>query len=313
MAEVEVPQSKSKAKKAKESSDLGGIQAEVASFAAQLGLGSGAGFGAGFDDSDFRKTGRIGEKKKKTPGDADANVDAQKAAKSPAGKGKKAGKSVESEAKGKERKSQENGAGTDLGLRFGSGKKAAAVVDIRKGKKRSLPSDVSGQGNERNAKKERLSEGVKAGKEGDYKNDISAAASKKVVSLDRSLAKSFQTAALWYEGVAAAAANPKAKASKDVSTAEGDEFSENKRKEAEQLMEKAVADYEKSRFKDSDTRWLMTARRSGTSSDKVAAMTVMLQDNPMLNLRTLDALIGRVGFLSCLGWKSVASRNVPAC
>lgn len=59
-------------------------------------------------------------------------------------------------------------------------------------------------------------------------------------------------------------------------------------------MEKAVADYEKSRSKDSDTRWLMTARRSGTSSDKVAAMTVMLQDNPMLNLRTLDALIGRV-------------------
>ena len=185
---------------------------------------------------------------------------------------------MESEAKGKERKSKENGAGTDLGLRFDSGKKAAAVVDIRKGKKRSLPSDVRGQGNERSAKKGRLSKGVKAGKEGDSKNDTPASASKKVVSLDRSLAKSFQTAALWYEAVATAAANLKAKASKDVSTAEGDEFSENKRKEAEQ-MEKAVADHEKWRSKDSDTRWLTTARRSGTSSDKVAAMTVMLQDN----------------------------------
>jgi ribosome biogenesis protein MAK21 len=285
MAEVEVAQSSSKAKKGNESLDLEGIQADVASFAAQLGLASGGGFGSGFDDSDFRKTGRIGEKKgKKKGGEVDGSVKkaekAEKVEKSPGGKGKKAGNS---EVKDKEQKSKGQDGGSDVGLSFGSGKKAG---EISKGKKRSLPSNGSDQGNERSAKKERRSE-ADSGNDGHV-------ASKKVVALDRSLAKSLQSAALWYEGVAAAAANPKARADKDVSTGEGEEFFTSKRKEAEQLMEKAVADYEKSRSKDSDTRWLMTARRSGTSSDKVAAMTVMLQDNPMLNLRTLDALIGRV-------------------
>lgn len=298
MAEVaEVPQSKSKAKKSsnEDSSNLEAIQAEVASFAAQLGLssgGGGLGFGAGFDDSDFRKTGRIGEKKAKTKkkkwGEADEDVEVKKIEKSSGGegKGKKAGKL---EVKGKERKSKGNGDGQDLGLSFGSSKKPAGVLEKGKGKKRSLSSDIR---DERSAKKERLSEGVTRGKEGDSKNDTPAG-NKFVVALDRSLAKSFQSASLWYEGLAAAAENPRAKSSKDVTTSEGDEFSASKRKEAEQLMEKAVSDYEKSRSKDSDTRWLMTARRSGTSSDKVAAMTVMLQDNSMLNLRTLDALIGR--------------------
>lgn len=307
MAEVETPQSQSKrkAKKATESTDLEGIQADVASFAAQLGLASGGAFGPGFDDSDFRKTGRIGEKKTKTKkgGDADGVVKEEKSvekSKSPGGKGMKDGRLVHPEVKGKERKS-----GDDVGLSFGSGTKAGVAVEVGKGKgkKRSLPSDVSGQGYEKSAKKERFSEG-------DSKSGAPAP-SMKLVSLDRSLAKSFQSAALWYEGVAAAAVNPKAKTEKDVAAMKGEESSASKLKEAEQLMEKAVADYEKSRSKDSDTRWLMTARRSGTSSDKVAAMTVMLQDNPMLNLRTLDALIGRVGIPSRLSWISVVSRNAP--
>lgn len=290
MAEMaEVPQSKSKSKAKKsttEGSNLEAIQADVASFAAQLGLATGGGgFGAGFDDSDFRKTGRIGEKttpkKKKKGGEGDEAVEGKKVEKSvPGGEGKKG-------AKGKKRK--EDGDGEALG--FGSSKKSAAVVEKGKGKKRSLPSDT--RGDEKSAKKERLTEGVTAG------DAPAAAPSKFVVALDRSLAKTFQSASMWYEGLAAAAANLKAKTSKAVTSGEGDEVPASKRKEAEQLMEKAVSDYEKSRSKDSDTRWLMTARRSGTSSDKVAAMTVMLQDNPMLNLRTLDALVGRVGFQWC--------------
>ncbi|KAG0631987.1 hypothetical protein M758_1G296500 [Ceratodon purpureus] len=274
MAEVEAPQSKAKGKKVKESTDLEGIQADVASFAAQLGLASGGGFGAGFDDSDFRKTGKLGEKKgKKGKGGEKLDGSVKKAEKSPKKVEKSSKKGVNLEVKGK---GKGNAGGEDVGLSFG---------DSKKGKKRSLQSDG---GNERSAKKERIT-----GKEGESGNDVPVV-SKKIVALDRSLAKSFQSAALWYEGVAAAAANPKAKAEKGVATGVGEEFLAGKRKEAEQLMEKAVADYEKSRSKDSDTRWLMTARRSGTSSDKVAAMTVMLQDNPMLNLRTLDALIGMV-------------------
>ncbi|XP_024383278.1 protein SLOW WALKER 2 [Physcomitrium patens] len=299
MAEVaEVPQStsKTKGKKNNAAENLDSIQAEVASFAAQLGLTSGGGvFGAGFDDSDFRKTGRLGEKKKKKKGggEGDGNAEGKKVGKSPGGQGKKgaeskkAGELQDSGFKGKGGKRKGNRSGQDVGLIFGSGKKAAADVEKGKGKKRSWPSEAGEQGNERCAKKERFVEG-----------DSKSNDTKKVVSLDKSLVKSLQSASLWYEGVTAAVANPKAKAATDVSAGEipteGEEFFESKRKEAEELMEKAVSDYEKSRSKDSDTRWLMTARRSGTSSDKVAAMTVMLQDNPMLNLRTLDALIGMV-------------------
>lgn len=154
-----------------------------------------------------------------------------------------------------------------------------------KGKKRSFSAENAGQEDDRIAKKEKVDEPVSEKK------------AEKEVPLDRAAklsAKLLQASTLWYE---AAAANLKGKDSQEPVTTgtkflEGDEVLASKRKEAEQLLEKAVADYEKSRSKNSDTRWLMTARRSGTSADKVAAMTVMLQDNPMLNLRTLDALIG---------------------
>ncbi|CAM6017455.1 unnamed protein product [Sphagnum balticum] len=118
-----------------------------------------------------------------------------------------------------------------------------------------------------------------------------------------------QSGSVWYEAAETAAANLSSRFAKvsdgndaaeilkdrsNIGSHEWEETVTKKKKEAEELMEKAVTEYERSRSKNSETRWLMTARRSGTLADKVAAMTVMLQDNPVLNLRTLDALLGLV-------------------
>ncbi|KAG6543422.1 hypothetical protein Mapa_015092 [Marchantia paleacea] len=70
------------------------------------------------------------------------------------------------------------------------------------------------------------------------------------------------------------------------------EFVKKLRSEAQDLLEKAANDFEKNRSRDKDAEWLLKARRSGTSADRVAAMTVILQENPKANVRTLDALLG---------------------
>ena len=40
-----------------------------------------------------------------------------------------------------------------------------------------------------------------------------------------------------------------------------------------------------------DSKWLQQVRRSGTTSDKVAAMSVLVQDGAVANLHSLDGLL----------------------
>jgi ribosome biogenesis protein MAK21 len=40
-----------------------------------------------------------------------------------------------------------------------------------------------------------------------------------------------------------------------------------------------------------DAKWLQQVRRSGTTSDKVAAMSVLVQDGAVANLHSLDGLL----------------------
>lgn len=44
----------------------------------------------------------------------------------------------------------------------------------------------------------------------------------------------------------------------------------------------------------SDYRWMKTMMSKGTVSDKIAAYTVAIQDNPVCNLDTLRNLVGLV-------------------
>lgn len=312
----------SKAKPKATEEDLQAIQADVASFAAQLGLATGGGFESGFDDSDFRKTGSIAatKEKKKTKeesvcdsGKADV-VDVKKGGRVRS-VGEETGKQAGKVGKTKALKGKSSAKDEDLSFGVVVGQTKKSVPDGNgKGKKRALESEDGGQKDEKSFKKERKdvansvsdvgqSASKKTGKGGDQGTGADKVKASKTSSTWLSSKVSLQPATLWYEAAATAGANLITKSSKagDGKDVEMGTINENvveeelvakKRKEAEQLMEKAVADYEKSRSKNSDTRWLMTARRSGTSADKVAAMTVMLQDHPMLNLRTLDALLG---------------------
>ena len=45
----------------------------------------------------------------------------------------------------------------------------------------------------------------------------------------------------------------------------------------------------------SNVQWLQQAQRGGTTTDKVAAMAVLVQENPIANLRSLDGLIHMAG------------------
>ncbi|XP_077240901.1 CCAAT-binding factor [Tasmannia lanceolata] len=68
-----------------------------------------------------------------------------------------------------------------------------------------------------------------------------------------------------------------------------------KKKEiAERLLDQYALDYEASRAKSGDMRMVASAQRSGTAVDKVAAFTCMVEDNPVANLRSLDALLAMV-------------------
>ena len=57
-------------------------------------------------------------------------------------------------------------------------------------------------------------------------------------------------------------------------------------------MDQYVLEYEISRGKSADMRMVSMAQKSGTTADKVAAITVLVQDNPVANLKALDTILG---------------------
>ncbi|XP_061361888.1 protein SLOW WALKER 2-like [Gastrolobium bilobum] len=71
-------------------------------------------------------------------------------------------------------------------------------------------------------------------------------------------------------------------------------FVEKKREVCERLMAQYAQDYESSRGQSSDIKMLVSTQRSGTAADKVSAFSVLVGDNPIANLRSIDALLGMV-------------------
>jgi len=310
---------KSKKRKGEE---LQAIQADVASFAASLGLGSSA--GVGFDDTDFHKKGSIAGKQKK--GEEEEQGKSQK---------KSSGGSSNWDDKGSKRragkkgggglnrvvKDLRNGADVAQGIAASDGGAKGSrkrpfhseqkVESIGKKERKDLSvldaqDDGDGGGGEDSSQKTKKKK--KMGRD-DGRNQSNIEDVKEGVVPARSEKNKLllQSGSVWYQAAETAAANLSSRLAKvsdgkdaaeilkdrsNIGSHEWEETVTKKKKEAEELMEKAVTEYERSRSKNSETRWLMTARRSGTLADKVAAMTVMLQDNPVLNLRTLDALLG---------------------
>lgn len=60
----------------------------------------------------------------------------------------------------------------------------------------------------------------------------------------------------------------------------------------ERLLAQYTQDYESSRGQSGDIKMLIATQRSGTATDKVSAFSVMVGENPIANMKSLDALIG---------------------
>ncbi|KAJ6714998.1 CCAAT-BINDING FACTOR-RELATED [Salix viminalis] len=71
-------------------------------------------------------------------------------------------------------------------------------------------------------------------------------------------------------------------------------FVEKKRELGERLLWQYGKDYEQGRGQKGDIKMLVATQRSGTNADKVSAFSVLIGDNPVGNLRSLDALLGMV-------------------
>ena len=66
-----------------------------------------------------------------------------------------------------------------------------------------------------------------------------------------------------------------------------------KKELGERLMAQFAKDYESSRGQSGDIKMLYASMRSGTEKDKVSAFSVLVGDNPVAILRSIDALLGK--------------------
>ncbi|XP_057535656.1 protein SLOW WALKER 2 [Amaranthus tricolor] len=69
---------------------------------------------------------------------------------------------------------------------------------------------------------------------------------------------------------------------------------EKKKELGERLLAQYTLDYEASRGQSGDIKMLIATQRSGTAADKVSAYSVLIGDNPIANMRSLDALLAMV-------------------
>ncbi|PWA96240.1 CCAAT-binding factor [Artemisia annua] len=72
------------------------------------------------------------------------------------------------------------------------------------------------------------------------------------------------------------------------------ELVEKKRELGERLLWQFVSDYEGTRAQSGDIKMVLATQRSGTVTDKVSAFSVLVGDNCIANIKSIDALIGMV-------------------
>uniref|UniRef100_A0A1J3K4C8 CCAAT/enhancer-binding protein zeta n=1 Tax=Noccaea caerulescens TaxID=107243 RepID=A0A1J3K4C8_NOCCA len=69
---------------------------------------------------------------------------------------------------------------------------------------------------------------------------------------------------------------------------------EKKRELGERLMWQYAEDFVTSTAKTGDLKMVISAQKSGTMADKITAFEIMVGENPIANMRSLDALLGMV-------------------
>ena len=116
---------------------------------------------------------------------------------------------------------------------------------------------------------------------------------------------------VWYEASETLALPPAvAKRAKEPSQREMDE----KERVARGALEERTAAYERlqARGNSADTRWLSSVRASGTAADKIAAATVLAQEDPVANLKSLESLLSLLEKARVKGGKRGAVQAVAA-
>ncbi|EFJ10114.1 hypothetical protein SELMODRAFT_427445 [Selaginella moellendorffii] len=212
------------------------LKADVASFAANLGLASSQ---VGFNDADFRKKGPLKRGTARNPDKAEKSQRIPRKKKETGGNSRRDGRNAGSQAR------------------------------------KWPPPKPRAEDWKNEAKKVNVSVAkVRFGKD-----------------VVHSLSRWAGSGEKWYETAAGiSSAIQFVEPEKEVA----DGFVQLKRKEAEALLQLVAVEFERSRRNSSDMRMIQSARRSGTSGDKVAAMTILIQENPVANLQTLDSLLAMV-------------------
>lgn len=71
---------------------------------------------------------------------------------------------------------------------------------------------------------------------------------------------------------------------------------EKKKELGERLLVQYAQEYLSSRGQQGDIKMLLATQRSGTAADKVSALSVLIGDNAVANLRSIDSLLGNLNF-----------------
>ncbi|KIY94505.1 Uncharacterized protein MNEG_13456 [Monoraphidium neglectum] len=255
------------------------LLAEVKAFASQLGL-SGAGGGA-FEYDDFAPA-----KAKQRAAAADGgNRDAQQ----PKG------------SKGKQQRRDENGRPSD-GAPHGKGQKQQQQHDPRpRGGKTAAGPGAAAAAAAAAAEAQRIHDEAVQGR-----TWVDSVGPRPGESKGRSL-MSHDEPTIWFE---AAALLPKLDPAGRPPL--GEEAAEKLRAAGEQLIEREAAAFERDLEKRNaaDHRWLGQVRRGGTTADKVAAMTLLVQESAAANLKSLDGLLSLMAKRK--GGKGVVAKALEA-
>lgn len=78
------------------------------------------------------------------------------------------------------------------------------------------------------------------------------------------------------------------------SVEEWNDLVEKKKELGERLLAQYAQEYMSSRGQHGDIKMLFATQRSGTAADKVSALSVLIGDNAVANLRAIDSLLGNL-------------------
>ncbi|EEF30251.1 conserved hypothetical protein [Ricinus communis] len=236
------------------------LQSEVASFASSLGLSSSASLStSGFNDTDFRKSGSL--KKPKKPSDKKSQFNDNDIKTSPKNQFDKTSQKAKNFNKNEKRSHFEQKHNNK------PIQKAPFLSLDANNSSSNSNSNIKGFDKYKNLPKLPL---VKANILGVWHVD----------------AMEFEKKVLGGEG--------NSKLELKMGVEEWKVLVEKKKELGERLMWQYGQDYEQSRGQSGDIKMLAATQRSGTAADKVSAFSVLVGDNAIANLRSLDALLGMV-------------------